>query len=161
MLGTWHFYVDDYRFQRLWDRPDLLPDTGALAAVETNGSIFDQTPLSVAITITYRKRWLARYWQSQGVRIWVDLNVAVPYAELNLNGVPAGWRAFATRGYEDHAEDVLREYKLAHDKAGCTPMLLVYGGGHRVREIAESIGAIHVTDDRTEVRRRLARSGLG
>jgi hypothetical protein len=29
MPGTWHFYTDDYRFNGIWSRPDLVPKSGA------------------------------------------------------------------------------------------------------------------------------------
>lgn len=156
MPGTWHFYVDDYRFDRLEQRPDLVFATEALGVIEPNFSVFAQTPLAVAIWQTYRKRWLARYWQTQGVRVWVDVNVSFEHAELNLTGVPAGWRAFATRGYETHPESVRAEHDLVAARFPGA-YLLVYGGGKKVRAIAEKLGALHVSDDRTEVNDRMKR----
>lgn len=154
MRGTWHFYVSDYRFASLWDRPDQVLETGCLAAIEPNCSVFDQTPYAMAIALTYRKRWLARYWQSHGLRIFVDLNVSASFAELNLLGVPTGWRAFATRGYEERIPDLARELDLARRHAEGDPVALVYGGGPKVRETVEAFGGIHITDDQSLARDR-------
>lgn len=154
MRGTWHFYVDDYRFARLWERPELLVDTDATAVVEPNWTVVDQTPMAVAIALTYRKRWLARWWQDRGLRVWVDLNVSLEHRELNLLGVPADWRAFATRGYESRPEAILGDLEPVADRR---PIVLVYGGGPKVREIVERIGALHVPDDQSEVRDRTRR----
>jgi hypothetical protein len=142
--GTHHFYVDDYRFRALWLHPDQVPETGAVAAVEPNFSVFEQTPFPVALWAIYRKRWLARYWQEKGLAVWVDLNVSEAHSELNLLGVPNGWRHYATRGYDERLDDLVREYSLAEENAGAQPMLIVYGGGAAVAgRCAQLPGAIH------------------
>lgn len=145
MRGTWAFYVDDYRFAAVWEKPELALLSEPAALVEPNFSVFDQTPFPVALWATYRKRWLGRFWQSQGVSLWVDLNVSETHSRLNLTGVPKGWRAFATRGYDERLDDLERERLLASEHAGSDPLLLVYGGGAAVADWARSrSGVIHV-----------------
>ena len=89
----------------------------------------------------YRKRWLARWWQSVGIRVFVDLNVAEQFYDLNLLGVPNGWKAWATRGYNERVDSTEREYQMAIEYAG-TPSILfvVYGGGKKVKEACKSNG---------------------
>lgn len=97
-VATLHFYVDDYRFNALWKNPAKIFDNNPAAAVECNYSLFDTTPLAFGLQFIYQKRWMARYWQENGIRIYVDLNVSSKFFEYNRMGVPDGWNAFATRG---------------------------------------------------------------
>lgn len=146
--GTYHFYTLDYRYERLWSRPDQLLAAGTINAVEPNFSVYDQAPAAVAIWQTYRKRWLARYWQSNGIRIFVDLNVARQYDAINLYGVPVGWKAYATRGTGNNLEALAAEHLIAKIHAGTEDILfLVYGGGKDVREWAGDNNAVWIAED--------------
>jgi hypothetical protein len=149
MRGTWAFYVDDYRFAQLWTKPSLPLLSSPAGCVEPNFSVFDQTPFPVALWATYRKRWLARYWQSQGVPVWVDLNVSETHSLLNLVGVPRGWSAYATRGYDDRLQALGAELERATEHGNGVATLLVYGGGEAVAEWARAQGSrcIHVRSD--------------
>ena len=93
MPGTWHLYVDDYRFTALWKDPSKVIATKAVNCVEPNFTVHDQLPRAVVQWNTYKKRWMARYWQSQGIRILVDMNVHPSCMEDSLIGVPCGWSA--------------------------------------------------------------------
>jgi len=141
--GTACFYADDYRFTAIWENPDAIIQSGVSSVVEVNYSVVEASPRAVAVWATYRKRWLARYWQTLGLRIWVDL--CAGHADINLLGVPSGWRAFATRGWDSRIEDLDDELDLArtfHD----SPMLLVWAGGALVAQWCREHGAIHVPD---------------
>lgn len=144
MPGTWHFYVDDYRFEALFNTPDKVISTNPRGVVEANSSIFDQTPRAVAIWLIYRKRWLARYWQSQGLRLWVDMNVPAAFQKDNLLGVPDGWSHFATRGYDRRVSALDVEYEAASARCGSEPVFAVVGGGRKVAEWCQSRPVIHV-----------------
>ena len=132
MRGTWGFYVDDLIFEPLWREPEKIKKSDPGAAIEMNFSVTVDTPAALAIWQTYRKRWLSRYWQSQGIPIIVDLSVHPKYMELNLLGVPQGWWAFATRGYIREPDDLLLQqyYRAREIAAGSGKFLfVVYGGG--------------------------------
>jgi hypothetical protein len=85
--------------------------------------------------------------------VWVDLNVSETHSELNLLGVPLGWKWFATRGYDERPEALIREHARACAHAAARepmrerfppPILLVYGGGPTIAELVKSLpGAIH------------------
>lgn len=133
--GTVCFYCDDYRFNALWSHPERLMDSGAGAVVECNYSIFDDTPMAVAIWHTFRKRWLARFWQEAGLNIWVDICVPPHYAAINLIGVPRGWGHYATAAWDSRVQDLDLELDVACNNAAGYPFtLLVYGGGSRVTQ---------------------------
>jgi hypothetical protein len=159
MPGTWHFYTDDYRFSALWTDPSPLINSLCVAAVECNFTTSEQMPAAVAIYRTYQKRWLARFWQAHGVRVFVDLNVAPEWYDLNLQGVPRGWRAYMTRGYADRLDSLDNEYCLACERAGTEDILFaVYGGGKPVAEWCRSRGVIHVPETMA-VRKELVKDG--
>lgn len=134
--GTWHFYVDDYRFNRIYERPDDVLLSNCRAIVEPNFSCFDQMPRVVVLWNTYKKRWFSRLCQSYGIRILVDLNVSVNFYNENFLGVPKGWRSYATRGYTERISATEKEYQLACEHAGTSSIyFLVYGGGKSVKEM--------------------------
>ena len=62
-VATYHCYVDDYRFTRLWREPQLLANSRCGAVVEPNFSLHDQTPIAWGLQAIYKKRWLARWCQ--------------------------------------------------------------------------------------------------
>jgi len=142
MNGTWAFYTDDYRFEELWRDPSPVVNTQAINIVEPNFSTTAQMPFAVCLYNIYRKRWLARWWQSRGLRVFVDLNVHPKLYEVNLLGVPQGWKSYATRGYSAQLDLLEREYELARAHAGSTPLFVVYGGGKAVQEHCKANGLI-------------------
>ena len=135
MTGTYHFYTADYKFENVWRYPLQPIRTQAQALVECNFSTGSGQPLAVSLWDIYRKRWLARLWQSHGVRIWVDLNVDHSLRDYALLGVPEGWRAYCTRGLDSDFASVFMDYELACEHCKGEPLFLVYGGGTLVENI--------------------------
>lgn len=148
MPGTYLFYTEDYRFENLWKNPNHIFASGCLNAVEPNFSCYNETPFPVALHQIYRKRWIARYWQEAGINIFVDLNVHPKFAEINLLGVPKGWKAYATRGYNETVEFTEKEYDLACNHAGTDEILfVVYGGGKEVKKLCQSYPFVHICEE--------------
>ena len=133
--GGIHFYTDDYKFNAVWSKPDDLLETGCSVAVEPNFSTWANMPRALAMTDIYKKRWLARYWQQQGVRVWVDVNVSPHLHDLNFLGVPKEWRYFATRylaSFDDGNvagyDATMSDWQAIVDYTGTEDcVLLVYG----------------------------------
>jgi hypothetical protein len=156
MPGTWHFYTSDDKFEPLWRRPQRVLASGPAAIVEPNFSTTDQTPFCLAMWHIYRRRWLARYWQQCGLRVFVDLNVDTalnhPHSGLNgrvpnLLGVPVGWRAYASRAHANNPDSLLDEWSVARDHAvSDSPLFLVVGGGKEVKRLAQEHGWIWVPE---------------
>lgn len=148
MLGTWVFYVDDYKFSALWVDPSPVVRTGCASVVEPNFSCTPTTPIAVGLWRIYQKRWLARYWQSRGIRVFVDINVDARFRDLNYLGVPRGWKAYATRGYSNLLGDILKEYEFAVNHANGTDdmVFLVYGGGKLIQQAAIERGWIWIPE---------------
>jgi Domain of unknown function (DUF4417) len=156
MRGTWHFFVHDHKFEPLWRRPYRVLWSRPACAVEPNFSTTDQTPFAQALWHIYRKRWLARYWQANGLRIFVDLNVdgslnkpheAAGGLRPNLLGVPVGWKAYASRAHGNQPERLTEEWEVAREHSGDErPLFLVVGGGGRVKHLAQQHGWVWVPE---------------
>lgn len=143
--GTLHFYTDDYRFNSLYDHPEKILAMNPSCMVEPNYSVFTDTPIAFGLQSIYRKRWIARMMQEHGIRVFVDLNVAPKYYQVNLFGVPKGYRSFCTRGSEDRMSQLDNEYHLACMRAGSKDILfVVYGGGDLCRKWCSEHSAVYV-----------------
>lgn len=153
-INTYHFYVDDYRFERLWKDPLPLINSGCKAIVEPNCSLHDQTPIAYGLHLIYKKRWLARYMQDLGVKVYADLNVAPKFTEYNKLGIPDGWDAFFTRGTVEWADRLDIQYKAAQEISGKEhPNFIVYAGGVDVRKYCEEHDILYI-EDYINVRKR-------
>ena len=66
-----HFFIDDYQFQRLWNRPDdyinILQKFGCVMSPDF--SLYTDFPKAIQIYNHYRKHWLAAYWQMHGIKV--------------------------------------------------------------------------------------------
>ena len=146
IISTLHFYVDDYRFSALWKNPAKIIEMGVHAAVEPNYSLFETTPLAFGLQLIYMKRWMARYWQENGISIYVDLNVAPKFEKYNLMGIPEGYNAFATRGTFNDVVLIENKYRTAQEISGKkTPNLIVYGGGKAIKDFCLKHSILYLT----------------
>lgn len=57
-------------------------------------SSHDTTPDSLRFTMIYKKRWISRYFQECGIKVYADLNVSVKFKEYNKLSLPKGYNAF-------------------------------------------------------------------
>lgn len=157
MQGTYHFYTADKRFDPLWSNPAKVLISGCPSVVEPNFSTSEQTPFVVSMWAIFRKRWLARFWQSKGLRVFVDINVhhsllepheATGGRRPNFLGVPKGWPAYATRSHGNDPRLLDREYEAAatHSELDSIPLFLVVGGGKAVKQHCGERGWVWVAE---------------
>lgn len=66
-----HFFIDDYRFQRLWERPeDYLNVLRRYAGVlMPDFSTYTDMPYPMQLWNVYRSRALAHWWQFMGIDV--------------------------------------------------------------------------------------------
>lgn len=146
-VATYHFYVDDYRFNALFKNPISLLTSGCKAVVEPNCSIHDQMPLAWGLQLIYKKRWLSRYLQECGIKVYADLNVSHKFTEYNNMGIPKGYNAFFTRGLDGWMESLKLDLKAAQEISGLErPNLVVYGGGKEIQSFCREKGLLYITD---------------
>lgn len=144
-ISTYHFYVEDYRFEAIWKDPTKVLMSGVQALVEPNLSLFDTTPVAYGLQQIYKKRWIARYFQECGIKVYADLNVSRKFQEYNKLGIPEGYNAFFTRGYADRIATLEEEIEIARQISGFdNPNLIVYGGGAKVHEVCAKYNLVYV-----------------
>lgn len=75
-----HFYLDDYQFARLWNRPDeYIPLLRQFEAVCTpDFSTYTDMPVALQIYNHYRKHWLGAYWQMHGITVIPTISWSTP-----------------------------------------------------------------------------------
>ena len=99
------------------------------------------------IQLIYKKRWLSRYLQECGIKVYADLNVSHKFIEYNKMGIPEGYNAFFTRGLDGWMESLKSDLQVAQEISGLErPNLVVYGGGAEVQEFCRKNGLLYVTD---------------
>jgi len=77
--GAVHFFLDDYRFEATWSRPDkalqYLSDFKTLLTPDF--SLYIDWPAAIQIWNVYRSRWCGAYWAQLGFQVipavsWAD-----------------------------------------------------------------------------------------
>ena len=145
-VGTLHFYTDDYRFNTVYEHPEKILRHNPANIVEPNFSLYNDTPIAFGMQAVYKKRMVSRLMQENGIRVFVDLNVAPKFYKLNLLGVPKGYSAFCTRGYSDRLNLLEFELEMAKFVADGNDMtFVVYGGGEEVKKFCRDNGLVYVT----------------
>ena len=66
-----HFFLDDYMFECIWRRPYLYLDLfmKSKAVLSPDFSTYLDFPKAMQIYNTFKRHWLAAYWQSYGVNV--------------------------------------------------------------------------------------------
>ena len=66
-----HFYLDDYQFERLWNKPedyiDILQEYDCILSPDF--SLYMDMPMPMKIWNVYRSRQIGHYYQSLGIRV--------------------------------------------------------------------------------------------
>lgn len=66
-----HFFLDDYRFQRVWNSPiryiEILRRYKYVLSPDF--SMFTDYPKALSLYNHYRKHWCARFWQENGIDV--------------------------------------------------------------------------------------------
>lgn len=88
-----HFFIDDYRFERLWNQPERY--IGVLkkyaGAIMPNYSTYHIMPLPMQWWNMYRNRALAYYWQENGIEVIPLLQCGDPRTyDYAFEGLPIG-----------------------------------------------------------------------
>ncbi len=66
-----HFFIDDYQFARLWNKPDMYLDLlkKFKCVCTPDFSTYTDYPKAVQIYNHFRKHWLGAYWQQNGIKV--------------------------------------------------------------------------------------------
>ena len=88
-----HFYIDDYKFNTLWENPDKYIDLfrGCKAVITCDFSNYADMPKAQQLWSHYKRQWLGKYWQDNGVNIISSLSWANGQIyDWSFSGIPEG-----------------------------------------------------------------------
>lgn len=86
-----HFFLDDYRFERVFARPrkTLSVMTTAGIALTPDFSLFRDWPKAMQVWNVYRSRWCGAWWQQNGVQVIPTLQWSTDESfEYAFDGLP-------------------------------------------------------------------------
>ena len=155
-----HFYLDDYQFERLWNKPeeytDILKQYECILSPDF--SLYMDMPMPMKIWNIYRSRLIGQYYQSQGIKVIPTLSWAEEETfEFCFEGIPKGSIvSISTIGVKKNKE-ALKIWKAGVDELirRIEPStILIYGG-----KLDYDYGNIEVIYYENEVTERMIKNG--
>ncbi len=88
-----HFYLDDYQFERIWNKPedyiDILKQYECIFSPDF--SLYLDMPMPMKIWNIYRSRQIGQFYQSQGIKVIPTISWAEKETfEFAFKGIPKG-----------------------------------------------------------------------
>lgn len=129
-----HFYLDDYQFERLWNKPedyiDILKQYDCIFSPDF--SLYMDMPMPMKIWNTYRSRLIGQYYQHKGIKVIPTLSWAEKETfGFCFDGIPQGSIvSISTIGVKRNKE-ALKIWKNGVDeliKRIKPSTILIYGG---------------------------------
>lgn len=155
-----HFYLDDYQFERLWNKPedyvDILKQYECILSPDF--SLYMDMPMPMKIWNIYRSRLIGQYYQSQGIKVIPTLSWAEPETfEFCFEGISQGSIvSISTIGVKKNKE-ALKIWKQGVDeliKRIKPSTILIYGG-----KLDYDYGDIEVIYYENKVTERMIKNG--
>lgn len=155
-----HFYLDDYQFERLWNKPeeyvDILKQYDCILSPDF--SLYMDMPMPMKIWNIYRSRLIGQYYQSQGIKVIPTLSWAEEETfEFCFEGIPKGSIvSISTIGVKKNKE-ALKIWKAGADELirRIEPStILIYGG-----KLDYDYGNIKVIYYENQVTERMIKNG--
>lgn len=129
-----HFYIDDYQFERVWNKPqdyvDILKQYECILSPDF--SLYMDMPMPMKIWNIYRSRQIGQYYQEQGIKVIPTLSWAEKETfEFAFEGLePNGIYSISTIGVK-RSKEAMEVWKAGTDEAikRLKPKaILLYGG---------------------------------
>jgi hypothetical protein len=155
-----HFYLDDYQFERLWNKPeeyvDILKQYECILSPDF--SLYMDMPMPMKIWNIYRSRLIGQYYQSQGIKVIPTLSWAEEETfEFCFEGIPKdSIVSISTIGVKKNKE-ALKIWKAGVDELirRIEPStILIYGG-----KLDYDYGNIKVIYYENQVTERMIKNG--
>lgn len=155
-----HFYLDDYQFERIWNKPedyiDILKQYECITSPDF--SLYMDMPMPMKIWNIYRSRLIGQYYQNQGIKVIPTLSWAEKETfEFCFEGIPKGSVvSISTIGVKRNKE-ALKIWKAGVDELirRIEPStILIYGG-----KLDYDYGNIKVIYYENEVTERMIKNG--
>jgi len=97
-----HFFIDDYRFERVYRTPDRYLERlkQFLFVLSPDFSIYAEMPRWLQLAAVAKNRWCGSFWQSHGVKVIPTISWGLPDTyDFCFDGVePGGIVAVSTLG---------------------------------------------------------------
>ncbi len=129
-----HFYVDDYQFERIWNRPDMYIDKlkEFQCAFTPDFSLYLDMPMAMKVWNTYRSRLIGQIMQRRGLNVIPTVSWAEPATfQFCFDGLPVNSTlSVSTIGVklDPEATQIWRDGMDAMISQLRPKRLLVYGG---------------------------------
>ena len=129
-----HFYLDDYQFERVWNKPadyiDILKQYDCILSPDF--SLYMDMPMPMKIWNIYRSRQIGQYYQQQGIKVIPTLSWAEKETfDFCFEGIPEGSIvSISTIGVKQNKE-ALKIWRAGVDefiKRIKPSTILIYGG---------------------------------
>ena len=155
-----HFYLDDYQFERLWNKPEdyieILQQYEC--TLSPHFSLYMDMPMPMKIWNIYRSRLIGQYYQSQGIKVIPTLSWAEEETfQFCFEGIPQGSIvSISTIGVKRN-EEALKIWEQGVDeliKRIKPSTILIYGG-----KLDYDYGDIEVIYYENEVTERMIKNG--
>lgn len=157
-----HFFIDDYRFERVWTRPEryVEPLRQYKGVIAPNFSTYTDMPRPMLLWNIYRTRVLTQYWQDMGLEVIPVISWAGDESlEFCCDGLPMGGTyAVGTMGClsaEESRMRFIRSLSVCLEKV--EPDTLLLYGSERDLGIPPHIDVIWYANDNHE--RAVANAG--
>lgn len=157
------FYTDDYRFNPVWEQPDIfvskMLNMGVRVALTPNFSLWHGQAEACHLWATYKSRWVGRYMQEAGIAVIPDINWADDSSfNFCLLGIPKNCPSVSVQlqTLKDDAETKRAIHGLQRALNELEPKSLIVYGHKKANEIMEKIkynGFVRYLGNRTEYRR--------
>lgn len=129
-----HFFMDDYQFERIWNQPErYIEKLRKYAAVATpDFSPYGDMPLCLQIFNHYRKHWVGKVLQMNGITVIPTIRCSSDprFLRYFLDGEPVGGIVMMSSmwtGKKEFSEADRNEWNLMLDKLK-PKKIFVYGG---------------------------------
>lgn len=89
-----HFFIDDYQFERVWNSPEKYVEKLKQyeCVLTPDFSPYGDMPMATQIYNHYRKHWVGKYWQDNGIKVIPTIRASTDERSLEwyLEGEPKG-----------------------------------------------------------------------
>lgn len=107
-----HFYIDDYHFKRVWERPDyyIYGLKQYRYVVMPDFSTYLDWPFPIRLYNHFKNRWLAAYFAMHGVKVIPNIRWGTPaeYSMFFIGMPKGGVYACSSVGVGDTARNIER-----------------------------------------------------
>ena len=128
-----HFFIDDYQFERVWNNPDKYIEKlrKYVCVASPDFSPYGDMPLVLQLYNHYRKHWVARYFQENGVTVIPTIRSSTDKRSLGwyLDGEPENSIVIYSSmwGNKKNVQSAMKEEWKRMIKTLCPKRIYVYG----------------------------------